>query len=64
VKRIPPECSGLAGSPGEDPIITDAAHADLDEMWDHIAQRGPTGADRLIDRFYASAGIASRFLSN
>jgi plasmid stabilization system protein ParE len=47
-----------------EPIITDRAHADLDEMWDHIAQRDPAGADRLIDRFYASAGIASRFLSN
>jgi plasmid stabilization system protein ParE len=44
-----------------EPIITEQAQADLDEMWDHISERNERAADRLIDRFYAAAQTHVKF---
>ena len=44
-----------------EPVITDRAHADLDEMWDQISERDPRAADRLLDRFYAAARTHAQF---
>ena len=44
-----------------EPIITDAAEADLDEAWDYLAARSPAAADRLLDRFAKAARLHARF---
>ncbi len=43
------------------PIITDAAQADLDEAWNFLARRSPKAADRLIDKFVRKARIHAEF---
>jgi hypothetical protein len=42
-----------------EPIITEQAQADLDAMWDQIAERDPRAADRLLDRFHSLRCIRS-----
>src|SRR4051794_19970957 len=44
-----------------EPIITDAAQADLDEAWDFLARRSPKAADQLIDRFVRKARTHAEF---
>jgi toxin ParE1/3/4 len=44
-----------------EPIITDAAQADLDEAWDFLAKSNPKAADRLIDRFVKAARVHAEF---
>jgi plasmid stabilization system protein ParE len=44
-----------------EPIITDAAQADLDEAWAFLAKRSLKAADRLIDRFIRAARVHAEF---
>ncbi len=44
-----------------DPIITEAAQAELDEAWDFLARRSVKSADRLIDRFVSKAKVHAEF---
>ena len=43
------------------PIITDAAQADLDEAWNFLARRSQKAADRLIDKFVRKARVHAEF---
>ena len=44
-----------------EPIITDAAQADLDEAWAFLAKRSSKADDRLIDRFVKAARVHAEF---
>jgi toxin ParE1/3/4 len=44
-----------------DPIITDAAQANLDEAWSYLARRSLKAADALIDRFLQKALVHAEF---
>src|SRR4051812_46695534 len=44
-----------------EPIITEQAQAELDEMWDHISERNPRAADRRIGRFDAAPRTQAQF---
>ena len=44
-----------------EPIITEQAQADLDEMWDQISERDLRATDRLLDRFYTAARTHAQF---
>ncbi len=44
-----------------EPIISERAQRDLDEIWDYIACENPTAADRLLDRFLDTSRTFARF---
>ncbi len=43
------------------PSLTELALADLDEIWDWIADHSPRAANRFLDRFHDAANLHARF---
>lgn len=44
-----------------EPVVSREAIADLDEAWDYLSRRNIAAADRLVDRFFAAAGLHAQF---
>jgi toxin ParE1/3/4 len=44
-----------------DPRITERAQADLDDLWDHLAERNEAAADRLVDEILERSRFHVRF---
>jgi toxin ParE1/3/4 len=44
-----------------DPRITTQAQADLDDLWDYLAERNETAADHLLDEILERARHHARF---
>jgi toxin ParE1/3/4 len=44
-----------------EPRLTGRAESDLDEAWDHLAQKNEAAADRLLDNILAQARLHAQF---